>query len=410
MKTLGKKSGTIVATLFLAVSACGGEEECNPGPGQVCTVVGTGVQGFAGDLGAAKAAELYLPMDVTMAPDGTLFVVDWNNHRLRAVAPNGTISTFAGTGLLGDGPVGKATESDFNHPTNVTFDPLGRMVIAAWHNSRIKRIDVATATLEEMCGTGKRAYAGDGGLAADADLDLPASVAFSPAGELHFMDQANQVIRKIDGAGMVVRVAGMCVTGACMPGEEPEACPMNSGKTRCPSDPMGCAKPCAPGFAGDGGPALAARMAQPFGQAADPAGRMVFDATGNLYFADTSNHRVRKIDPAGVVTTIAGVGTAGFAGDGGPALAAQLNRPVDVDLTADGTLLIADTFNSCVRALAPDGVMRTFAGVCGTRGFAGDGGPAVGALFDRPYGVEVAPDGKVYVTDTYNSRIRLIGR
>jgi sugar lactone lactonase YvrE len=394
----------------LAIAACAGDgtEACDPAPGEICTIAGSGVAGFAGDEGAATDAKLYLPMDVTLA-DGVLYVMDWNNHRIRAVDAGGTIRTVAGTGLLGDGPDGPALEHDFNHPTEVTIDPQGRLIIAAWHNSKIKVLDPTTGLVTDMCGTGGRSYLGDGGPANKAVLDLPASVAFDRGGNMYIMDQANQVIRRVDPAGNITRIAGQCITTACQPGEAPVKCPMND-KWSCASagDAEACMKPCLGGFGGDDGPAMLARMSQPFGQAADPAGRMAIDDAGNILFADTKNHRVRRISADGMITTIAGSGQAGFAGDGGPAREAQLSSPVDVVLAADGTLYIADTFNSCVRALGTDGTLRTAAGVCGQRGFAGDGGPATAANLDRPYGLAAA-DGRLYIADTHNNRVRVVG-
>jgi sugar lactone lactonase YvrE len=215
-----------------------------------------------------------------------------------------------------------------------------------------------------VCGTGARAYNGDGALAKDAVLDLPASVAFDADGNLYILDQANQVVRRVDSAGIIDRYAGNCVIGKCDAGEIPQACP-SSNRTSCllDTDPSsGCSQPCAIAFEGDGGPAIDARLAQPAGQAADPAGRLAFDADGNLLLADTKNHRIRRIDLAGVITTIAGTGERGHAGDGGPALDAELDNPTDLAIASDGTIYVADTYNSCVRAIGPDGTIETVAG------------------------------------------------
>jgi sugar lactone lactonase YvrE len=396
-----------VAGLAVLSGACGGEDgPCSPRAGTLCSVAGSGVAGFNGDGRDALETHLYLPQDVTEGPDGHFYLTDWNNHRVRRLRSDGTVDTVAGTGLLGDGPVGPALEADFNHPTEVVFDRQGRMLIAAWHNSRIKRVDLTTGLLEDICGTGARAYNGDGGPAKMAVLDLPASLVFDSQGNTLVMDQANQVIRRIDGQGIISTVAGQCIVGSCQPGETPVMCP-GSNKLACGGvTPEICASACKPGFAGDGAVAVALRMSQPFGQAADPAGRLAIDRDDNLYFADSRNHRIRRIGRDGTVTTVAGNGTVGSDGDGGPATEAQLNSPTDIELASDGTLYIADTQNSCVRAVSPGGTISTLLGRCGERGFAGDGGDLASVRLDRPYGIELDREGNLYVVDTYNHRIR----
>ncbi len=404
----------ILAACAVVISACDPEppevEHCHPASGTICSVAGVDHAGFGGDGGPAVDAAIYLPQDMTVGPDGHLYLLDWNNHRVRRIhSASGVIETVAGTGLLGDGPEGPALAADFNHPTNIVFDSEGKMIIAAWHNSRIKVVDLDTAELVDTCGTGARAYTGDGGPAKDAALDLPASVALDASDNLYIMDQANQVIRKVTPDGVITRVAGSCLVNECKDGQVPEVCP-DTNKFACDlaGQPDACKKACQPAFGGDGGPALEMRMAQPFGQQADPAGRMAIDADGNIYFADTDNHRVRRIDAAtGSVETVAGNGTHGFAGDGGKATEAELYRPIDVALAEDGTLFVADTFNSCVRAIK-GGIITTIAGQCGERGFSGDGGDPATAKLDRPYGITLAPSGELYIADTYNHRVRVV--
>jgi sugar lactone lactonase YvrE len=395
-----------LASTILTLGACA---PCDPDGGVICTAVGLGTAGFSGDGADALSAELYQPMDMTVGPDGRLFVVDWNNHRIRVVGHDNVIETIAGNGRLGDGPTGPALQAAFNHPTNLAFDARGRMYIAAWHNSRIRRLDLSTGMLDHVCGTGGRSYSGDGGPAETAVLDLPAGIAFDADGNLIVVDQANQVLRQIDLEGNITRIAGQCVVDTCEEGQTPTQCP-DSDKYSCTmeTDDTACMRPCQRGFAGDGGPALEARFAMPFGQEADPAGRVAIDTEGNIFMADTHNHRIRRIDTDGIVTTVAGTGERGFSGDGGPASAAQLNNPVDLAFGDDGTLYVADTFNSCVRAIDPAGAIRTVAGVCGTRGYGGDGGPAERALLDWPYGIHVAGD-RLYIADTINHRIRVVG-
>jgi sugar lactone lactonase YvrE len=407
------RSGRLLAfAACLLQSACAadsGSSHCAPEPGTICSVAGTGVAGLSGDEGLAIDADIYLPMDMTPGPDGKLYFLDWNNHRVRAIDSKGVIRTVAGDGELGDGPEGPALSAHFNHPTNITFDKAGHMIIAAWHNSRVVRVDLDTGILENIAGTGMRAYAGDGAAARMAVLDLPAGVACDDADNLYIMDQANQTIRLIGGDGIIDRFAGQCVIGTCDPGEEPSLCP-GTDKWSCASDtdPGACKKPCDAAFGGDGGPARQARFAQPVGQSADPAGRIALGPDGSLYVADTGNHRIRRIDPEGIITTVAGSGEAGHAGDGGPATEAMLDSPVDIAVASDGTLYIADTQNSCIRRVTTEGIMQTIAGQCGRRGFAGDGQAPQQALFDRPYGIALAARGGLYVADTHNHRLRLM--
>ena len=402
------------------LAACGGDTtgtpKCDPTvPNTICTIAGNGTSGYAGDDGPATAARLSLPQDTLMAPDGTLYILDWNNHRIRSLPGDGTIRHVAGRGELGgtlDDPAG----DDFNHPTSLLMDASGtKLLVAAWHNSKLRTIDLTTDTIADSCGDGRRAYFGDGGPALTASLDLPASIARSPSGELIVMDQANQVIRKIDASGTISRIAGKCVIdampptggGPCAAGVDPVACPAPSGKFTC-GGPQVCGSPCTPGYAGDEAPAMEMRMGQPFGQSADPAGRLAYDKAGNLYFADTGNQIIRKIDTAGVVHRVAGTpGMAGYAGDGGSALSAKLSNPVDLAFAPDGTLYFTDTYNHCVRAIAPDQTISTVVGICGQPGYDGDGAAPTAAHLKRPYGIELA-DGVLYIADTGNHAIRSV--
>tara|TARA_R110002073_G_scaffold320759_2_gene496351 strand:- start:22053 stop:23345 length:1293 start_codon:yes stop_codon:yes gene_type:complete len=410
--------------------ACGGDDPCDTEvPGNVCTIAGNGNNGYdktADDesLPALKA-RLSLPQDTLTAPDGTIYLLDWNNHRIRSITADGMITWVAGIGELGGG-LDDPANGDFNHPTNIIFDESGEnIIIAAWHNSKIRTLNLASGEIIDTCGSGGRSYFGDGGPAISAVLDLPASIALDPAGDLIVMDQANQVIRKIDQNGDISLLAGQCIIdaptptgpGPCAEDQEPVQCPASeageSGKWTCGDPEEFCSLPCTPGYGGDDGPATEMRIAQPFGQSATPAGRILYDDEGSLFFADTSNHLIRKIDSSGVVTRVAGIapvdGVAqkGFAGDGGQATEALINYPVDLDFGDDGTLYFTDVFNHCVRAISPAGIISTVAGVCGTKGFEGDDGPAGEALFNLPFGLEVA-NGRLIIADTGNQVVRSV--
>jgi sugar lactone lactonase YvrE len=406
-------------SLAASLAACG-DFPCDPeARGTICTVVGAGEEGFAGDEGPATEAQLYTPQDTAISPDGELWVIDFNNYLIRAVDDQGIIRTVIGSGLLGDSPAEEgvdevpALQADMNHTPSMFFHD-GYLYMAAWHNSRVKRVDLSTMMIQNFAGAGRRTYyTGDGGPALEAALDLPSSIASDPDGNVVIMDQANQVIRMVDQDGMMHRLAGSCVVEleACADGE-PYAC-TDSNKTAC-GDNVGeaCAQPCTPGYGGDGGPALEARMAQPYGQMADPAGRLAYDADGNLIFADSNNHRIRRIDKDGIIETIAGTGEAGYSGDGGPATEASMNNPVDVAVAEDGSIYFTDVYNSCVRKIDSSGEISTAVGICSDRRkdwrFDGDGGPPDQARLNRPYGIDLVGPNKMYVADSYNNRIRVV--
>ncbi len=415
----------VLGSVVLALTGC--EPPCDPdAPGTICTIAGSGDNGYDRNADTtalpALGARFSLPQDTLAAPDGTLYILDWNNHRLRRLE-DGEVHWVAGRGELG-GSLDDPANGDFNHPTNIIFDPTGtKIIMAAWHNSKIREVDLQTGTVTDSCGDGRRAYFGDDGPAITSSLDLPASIAFDPNGDLVIMDQANQVLRRVDEAGDIHLMAGRCIVdapapggpGRCPDGVEPTQCPGGSGKYTCGDPAMFCSRPCTPSYGGDEGPATEMRMAQPFGQSATPAGRIAYDADGNLYFADTANHLIRMIDTDGIVHRVAGqppietpMGFTfqnGYSGDGGPAVDAELDYPVDLAFGGDGTLYVTDVRNHCIRGIDPDGTIRRVAGVCGEHGYAGDGGDPLDALFNLPFGIHWA-NGRLYVADTGNSVIR----
>ncbi len=415
------KANTACLLTFLLALGCGSNDEasetprCDPStPGTICTVAGNGVNGYDGDeTRGALTAKMSLPQDTITASDGNVYILDWNNHRIRKLTPEGDLVHVAGRGELG-GTLDDPANSDFNHPTGMLLAPdEQRLFIAAWHNSKIRSLNLNTGAIDDECGDGRRAYFGDDGPAKTATLDLPTSIAFDPEGNLVILDQANQVIRAIGADGIIRRIAGMCVTDqtvAC-DGAEPVQCPGGSGKFTC-GDPMTeCAKPCNPTY-GLGSDALSFRMAQPFGQSADPGGRMIYDNEGNLYFADTANHLIRRIAPDGTVEVVVGVepvdgkAQSGTSKDGTKATETLLNRPTDLALDRDGNLYFSDVYNHCIRRVV-GGKVETVAGQCGKRGFEGDGGPATEALLKVPYGIEISGN-RLVISDSGNSRIRIV--
>jgi hypothetical protein len=333
-------------------------------------------------------------------------VLDFNNYVVRSIDAKGIMRSVIGNGQVGDSPPPgvpemPALDAYFNHTTDLFFHD-GYLYLSAWHNSRIKRVRLSDMTIENFAGLGRRTYYdGDEGPALMASLDLPSSIALDPAGNIVIMDQANQVVRMVDGSGTMHTIVGKCVIeldSPCAPSAQPVACP-GSDKFACGDPATECSKPCSPSFGGDGGPALEARLGEPY------------DHAGNLLIADTDNNRIRKVDPAGVITTIAGTGVPGYSGDGGPANQAQINRPVDVAIAPDNTLYFTDVFNSCIRKIDAAGIISAVVGQCSPnpddRGFAGDGGPPLSAKLNRPYGIDLV-DNKLYVSDSYNNRIRVV--
>jgi sugar lactone lactonase YvrE len=357
----------------VAVSACG-SSECEPSSGVMCTIAGTGIKGHNGDGNHPLDTDLDLPVNMTVGPDGNLYFLDWNNHAVRVVR-DGVVETIAGTlGQIGDAPEGPALETRLNHPTHLTFDTDGTLIVSAWHNSMVMRYDPDTGLIERMCGTGARSFNGDGQPALETDLDLPVATVLMPDGSHVISDTANQRVRRVTLDGTVETIAG---TGEA-------------------------------GYSGDGGPAAEAELNLPISQRAPPAGGIAVDADGNLYLSDSLNHVIRKIDTEGVITTIAGTGEQGVGAASGDALDIALNFPADVAVDEQGNVYVADTQSSCVRVVRPDGSIDTFAGICGDRGDLGDGLLATESLLNRPYGVNLGPDGVVYIADTQNFLIRAV--
>lgn len=406
---------------------------CTQEPGTICTIAGTGTAGLGHDGVSPTEVLLYLPQDITPSEDGKqLYIADWNNHRIRRIQ-DGKVETLIGTGYLGDAPDGPALGTSLNHPTHVAFSPSGKLILSAWHNSKVLELDLATNTVKTICGSGARGFAGDGGVASGAVLDLPVAVDFDSKGRMVISDQANQRIRRVESDGTINTIAGpdkdfvpagfekvTTDTGSkfCKVPADPAAPADTESRLADGSVNTAClAQSVFPqGFSGDGGPAKGALMSQSFGQQAPPSGRLEIGPDDTIYFADTFNHRIRAVAPDGMIRTVAGTGpetydptyAGGYSGDGGPATAAKLKGPVDVAVADNGKLFIADTQNSCVRVVGTDGVINTFAGVCGKRKFSGDGGPANQAELNRPYGIALDGLGNLYIADTHNHRIRVV--
>jgi hypothetical protein len=334
-------------------------------PGDINTVAGTGTAGFSGDGGPATSAELAYPYGFAVDGAGNLYIADTVNQRVRKVNSSGVITTVAGTGtraFSGDG--GPATSAELSDPLNLAVDGSGNLYIADSGNHRVRRVD-SSGTITTVAGTGTPGFSGDGGPATSAELAYPYGVAVDGSGNLYIADNGNQRVRKVNSSGMITTVAG---TGTG-------------------------------GFSGDGGPATSAML--------NGADDVAVDDSSNLYIVDNGNQRVRKVDGSGTITTVAGTGSSGFSGDGGPATSAELANPGNVAVDGSGNLYIGDTSNHRVRKVNSSGTITTVAGT-GTAGFSGDGGPATSAQLAYPQEMAVDGSGNLYIADRENQRVRKV--
>jgi trimeric autotransporter adhesin len=402
--------------------------------GRVTRFAGTGVAGFSGDLGPASEARLNHPYGITFDSEGSLYLSDTQNNRIRRIDSDGVITTYAGDGFsrelnqgrwAGDGR--QATEASFNLPLGIATDDHGNLFIADERNHVVRRVDplgfVSTFAGEVGLG-GYNDYFGDGFPAFRANFNRPAGLAVGHADNLLIVDRVNNRVRNVDASGLLTSFAGDGFGWDRFTGR----------------------------FAGDGGPATLASFYRP--------AAVTLDSDGNVYISDTSNHRVRRIDQDGTVSTIAGSGGAGFSGDDGAASTASLHNPTGLLVDIDGSVLVADWNNDRIRRITPagtihtaigggngdgfsallstldepsdavvtsegiviaersahrirlvqhDGRLRTIAGN-GTTGFSGDGGHATEATLNRPSRLAVDRKGAIYFTDWGNKRVRRISR
>ncbi|MFN7933880.1 MAG: hypothetical protein U0R19_11155 [Bryobacteraceae bacterium] len=384
--------------------------------GQIDTVAGTGSASFTGDGGPALAASLSLPSHILFTPTGDLIFCDAGNHRIRKIATDGRISTIAGTGGIGfAGDGGSALNATFYTPRALGLDAAGNLYIGDSYNHRIRRITPG-GTISTIVGNGNFSTSLDGTLALEAQF-RPSGITLD-AGNWFIADGESMRIFKIGTDGRLTTIAGGGFTTLDGPAlivtlDFPSSTVFDrSGNLYLTEDrnsirrisPSGqIARAIGGGgsvqFSGDGGPAIDAGIASP--------GRMAVDNGGNLYFTDRGNHRVRKVTPAGIISTVVGNGAQGFSGDGGPATNAALNMPLALAVDAAGSLYIGDQGNSRIRKVSPAGIISTIAGN-GSAGFSGDGGLATQANIFSPQTLALDPAGNLLIADTANHRIRRI--
>ena len=333
--------------------------------GIITAFAGNGSFNFGGDNQPASQALLAYPIGVAVKSDGTVYIADSENSRIREVSVDGVIHTIAGTGTAGySGDNGLAENAEISHPYGLTLDSRGNIYFADNYNEVIRKISTS-GLITTVAGNGAYAYYGDGGPATRGALANPTGVVLDGSGNLYIADTANNVIRKVAVDGIITTIAGNGTAG----------------------------------YSGDNGPALGAQLNSPW--------FLALDGGGNIYVTDLGNNVVRKISSSGIITTVAGNGTVADTGDNGPAVAAGIYGPGGIGLDFSGNLYIDDTFS--VRKVSPNGIITKIAGSESfDSGYTGDNGPATSATLDGAYGIAVGVNGVIYIADSQNNVIRAL--
>jgi len=335
---------------------------------QITTFAGTGKPGLTGDGGPATKAQLSGPFGVVRGPDKALYICDTMNHAIRRVAPDGIITTVAGSGKKGySGDGGPATKAELYEPYEIRFDRAGNMFFVEMRNNIVRRVDARTKVISTVAGTGKAGFSGDGGPATKAEMKSPHSVQFGPDGALYICDIGNHRIRKVDArTGIITTFAG-----------------------------TGERKPTADGAKIAGTPLNGPRAID-------------FDAQGNMWLALREGNAVYKLDmKRGTIHHVAGTGKKGFTGNGGPAKDATLSGPKGIAVARNGNVYLADTESHSVRMIdVKTGKLELVAGT-GEQGDGPDGDP-LKCRMNRLHGIFVDADGSVFIGDTSTHRVRLI--
>lgn len=335
---------------------------------RIVTFAGTGQAGFSGDGGPAIQARLDNPFGIVRGPDGALYVCDTNNHAVRRIAADGTISTIAGAGRRGySGDGGPATKAELNEPYEVRFDRRGDLYFVERLNHAIRRVDRRTNIITTIAGTGQAGFSGDGGPANRAMLNQPHSIQFDRRGDLYISDILNHRIRRVDlKSGVISTFAGTGEKAATPDGAKFATAPLNGPRA------------------------------------------IDFDRAGDMWLALREGNAVYKLDlKAGTIHHQAGTGKQGFTGNGGPAREATLSGPKGLSIGPDGNVYLADTESHSIRML--DLRRKTIELIAGA-GARGDGpeGDPLTCRMARPHGVFVDRDGRIFIGDSETHRVRVI--
>ena len=482
--------------------------------GVITTFAGTGISGFSGDSGLARNAQLSYPVGLVFDSAGNLIIADGGNNRVRMVDTTGTITTIAGTGTAGfSGDGGPAILAEFNNPWGLALDTAGNLYVTDIFNQRVRKIDTS-GTVNTVAGNGTAGYNGDGIPATSASLNSPRGIVLDSSGDLYIADAFNFRVRKVDTSGIISTFAGDGMQGfsgdggpaidanvgrprgLILRGNQLLIANAGQGHIRYVGFASGIINSLAGsfiGYDGDGHAPLASQFNAPTGMLLLNSGSLLvvdeinarvrtitssivttfaggyigdnqpatlaafaapenlaFDLFGNYYVADAGGNRIRKVDPTGRITTVAGTGVSGYTGDSGPATQAQLYTPFGVAADPFGNLFISDTTNLAIRKVDTSGTITTFAtdpsfsdlltvvsdnsgnlyvaddgncvvhkitstgavsivaGVVGNCGYNGDGIPATTALLNGPYGVAIDARGNLYLGDYGNNRVRKV--